>query len=325
MKLPRRTFLHLAAGAAALPVVSRIALAQAYPAKPVRVVVGFTSGSQSDIVARLIGQWLSERLGQPFVIENRVGAGSSLGAEVVVRAPPDGYTLLLCSSADAVNATIYDKLSFNFIRDIAPVASIARGPLVLVVHPSFPATTIPEFITYTKANPGKVAFGSAGVGTVAHMAGELFKALAGVDLVHVPYRGLAPALTDLLGGQVQAIFSTMPPSIEFVRTGKLHALAVTSAMRAEALPDLPAIGDFLPGYEATLMAGLGAPKKTPVEIVDRLNKEINAALADPGMKARLADLGNEAMPMTPAGFGKLIADETEKWGKVIRAANIKSG
>jgi tripartite-type tricarboxylate transporter receptor subunit TctC len=289
----------------------------------VRIVVGFASGSAGDILARLIGQSLSERLSQPFVIENRGGAGGSLGAEAVVRAPPDGYTLLSCSSADAVNATIYDKLNFVFLRDIAPVASIARGPLVLVVLPSFPAKTIPEFITHTKANPGKVNFGSAGVGTVAHLAGELFNAMAGVNMVHVPYRGLAPALTDLIGGQVQAVFGTMPPAIKHIRADKLRALAVTSAMRSEALPDLPTIGDFLPGYEATLMAGLGAPKNTSAEIVERLNKETNAALADPGMKSRLADLGNVPVAMTPADFGKFLADETEKWAKVIKFAGIK--
>jgi tripartite-type tricarboxylate transporter receptor subunit TctC len=324
MKLPRRKFLHLAAGAAVLPVVSRIAHAQAYPARPVRIIVGFASGSASDIIARLIGQKLSDRLGQPFIIENRGGAGGSLGAEAVVRAPPDGYTLLLCGSADAVNATVYDKLSFKFIRDIAPVGSIAHGPLVLVVHPSFPAKTVPEFIAYTKANPGKVSFGSAGIGTVAQLAGELFKAMAEVDLVHVPYRGLAPAITDLIGGQVQAVFSTMPPAIAQVRADKLRALAVTSATRSEALPDLPTIGEFLPGYEATLMNGLGAPKNTPAEIIERLNKEISAALADPGMKAPLADLGNVPVAMAPADFGKFLADETEKWAKVIRTANIKS-
>jgi len=323
MKLLRRAFLRLVAGAAALPALPRIAQAQTYPSQPVHIVVGFATGSSGDIMARLVGQWLSDRLGQPFVIENRGGAGGSLGAEAVVRMPPNGYTLLLCGSPEVINATLNDKLSFNFIRDIAPVASIARGPTVLVVHPSFPAKTIPEFITYTKANPGKVNFGSAGIGTVAHMAGELFKAMAGVNMVHVPYRGLAPALTDLLGGQVQAIFSTLPPAIEHVRAGKLRALAVTSDMRSEALPDLPTIGDFLRGYEATLMTGLGAPKNVPAEIVERLNKEINAALADPGMKARLADLGNVPAPMTSADFGKLLANETEKWRKVIRTANIK--
>jgi tripartite-type tricarboxylate transporter receptor subunit TctC len=323
MKLSRRTFLHLAAGAAVLPAASRAAWAQPYPARPVRIIVGFGSGSAADILARLIGQWLSERFGQPFVIENRSGAGGNLGTEAVVRAPPDGYTLLLCASTDTINATLYDKLTFNFIRDIAPVAGIARGPNVLVVHPSFPAKTVPEFIAHAKANPGKVSFGSAGIGSVSHVSGELFKATAGVNMVHVPYRSLAPALTDLIGGQVQAIFSSTPPSIEFVRAGKLRALAVTSTMRAEALPDLPTIGDFLPGYEATLFTGLGAPKNTPAEIVERLNKEIKVALADAGMKLRLADLGNVPMPMTSAEFGKLLAEETEKWGKVIRAANIK--
>jgi tripartite-type tricarboxylate transporter receptor subunit TctC len=324
MKLPRRHFLHLAAGAAALPAVSRIAWAQTYPSRPVRIVVGWGSGSAADILARLIGQWLSERLGQPFVIENRGGAGGNLGTEAVVRAPSDGYTLLLCGSPDTINATLYEKLNFNFIRDIAPVASVARGPNVLVVHPSFPAKTIPEFITHAKANPAKISFASAGIGSVSHMAAELFKAMAGVDMVHVPYRSVAPALTDLIGGQVQAIFSTTPPSIEHIRAGKLRALAVTSTTRSDVLPDLPTIGDFLPGYEATLLTGLGAPKNTPTEIVERLNKEISAALTDPGMKARLADLGNVPMTMTPASFGKLIADETEKWGKVIKSAGIKA-
>jgi tripartite-type tricarboxylate transporter receptor subunit TctC len=323
MKLLRRKFLHLAAGAAALPVLARNAQAQTYPNRPVRIIVGFAPGSASDILTRLIGQSLSERLGQPFVIENRGGAGGTLGTEMVVRAPPDGYTLVYCSSADSINTTIYDKLNFVFLRDIAPVASFARGPLVLVVHPSFPAKTLPEFITYAKANPGKVNFASAGIGTVVHMAGELFKSMASVNLVHIPYRGLGPAVTDLLGGQVQSIFSTTPPSIEHVRTGKLRALAVTSATRFEALPDLPTIGDFLPGYEATLLSGFGAPRNVPAEVVDRLNKEINAIVADPGIKARLADLGNEPVSMTSADFGKVLADETAKWAKVIRAANIK--
>ena len=321
--LGRRTFLHLAAGAAALPAVSRIAWAQAYPTRPVRIIVGFGSGSAFDILARLIGQSLSDRLGQPFIIENRGGAGGNLATEAVVRAPADGYTLLLCGSPDTINATLYEKLNFNFIHDIAPVASVARGPNVLVVHPSFPAKTIPEFITHAKANPAKISFASAGIGSVSHMAAELFKAMAGVDMVHVPYRSVAPALTDLIGGQVQAIFSTTPPSIEHIRAGKLRALAVTSTTRSDVLPDLPTIGDFLPGYEATLLTGLGAPKNTPTEIVERLNKEISAALTDPGMKARLADLGNVPMTMTPASFGKLIADETEKWARVIRTANIK--
>jgi tripartite-type tricarboxylate transporter receptor subunit TctC len=323
MKIPRRQFLHLAAGAAALPAASRFAWAQTYPSRPVHIIVGFAPGSAADILARLIGKSLSERLGQPFVTENRGGAGGTLGAEAVVRAPPDGYTLLFCGSPDTFNATLYNKLSFNFIGDIAPVASISRGPLALVVDPSFPARTIPEFIAYTKANPDKVNFASAGTGTVAHMAGELFMAIAGVKLVHVPYRGLGQAMTDLLGGQVQAIFSTMPPAIGHIKAGKLRALAVTSAMRSPALPDLPTIGDFLPGYEATLLQGLGAPKNVPAEIIDRLNKETNAALADPAMKARLADLGSEPLAMAPADFGRLLADEAEKWAKVIRTANLK--
>jgi tripartite-type tricarboxylate transporter receptor subunit TctC len=323
MKLPRRQFLHLAAGAAALPAVSRIARAQAYPTRPVRIVVGFGSGSAFDILARLTGQWLSDRLGQPFVIENRGGAGGNLGTETVVRAPADGYMLLLCGSPDAINATLYDKLSFKYLRDIAPVAAIGRGPNVLVVHPSFPAKTVPEFIAYAKANPGKIDFASAGVGSVSHMAGELFKAMAGVNLVHVPYRGLAPAITDLIGGQVQTIFSTMPPAIAQIKAGKLRALAVTSATHSVALPDLPTIGAVLPGYEAILVAALGAPRNTPAGIAERLNKEINAALADPGFKGRLADLGNEPMPMTIAGFGQFMVDETEKWAKVVKFAGLK--
>jgi len=323
VKLPRRKFLHLAAGAAALPAMSRIARAEAYPTRPVHIIVGFAPGSAADIIARLIGQRLSERLGQPFVVENRGGAGGTLGAEAVAHASPDGYTLLLSGSADAVTATLYEKLNYNFIRDIAPVASIASGPLVLVVHPSFPARTVPEFIAYAKANPGKISFGSASTGTVAHMAGELFKVVAGINMVHVPYRGLAPALNDLLGGQVQAVFSTTPPAMGHIQAGRLRALAVTSAMRFEALPNLPTIGDFLPGYEATITVGLSVPKNTPVEIINRVNEETNAALADPDMKAKLAGLGVAPLSMAAADYGKLIADETEKWGKVIRAANIK--
>jgi tripartite-type tricarboxylate transporter receptor subunit TctC len=323
LKLPRRGFLHLVASAAVLPVLPRIAHAQAYPSRAVHIIVGFAPGSATDILSRLIGKSLSEHLGQPVVIENRGGAGGTLGAEAVVRAPPDGYTLLFCGSPDTFNAALYDKLSFNFIRDIVPVASISRGPLVLVVRPSFPARTIPEFIAYTKANPDKVNFASAGTGTVAHMAGELFMAIAGVKLVHVPYRGLGQAMTDLLGGQVQAIFSTMPPAIAHIKAGTLRALAVTSAMRSPALPDLLTIGDFLPGYEATLLSGLGAPKNVPAGIIERLNKETNAALADPEIKARLADLGSEPLAMAPADFGELLAGEAEKWAKVIRTANLK--
>ena len=323
MTLPRRQFLHLAAGAAALPAVSRFAWAQTYPSRPVRMIVGFAAGGATDILARLIGQWLSERLGQPFVIENRPGAGSNIATEAVVRAPPDGYTLLLVGSPNAINATLYDKLNFNFIRDIAPVASIIRGALVMVVHPSVPAKTVPEFIAYAKANPGKINMASGGIGGITHIAGELFKMMAGVDMVHVPYRGVAPALTDLLGGQVQVIFANLAPSIEYIRAGKLRALAVTTATRSEALPDIPTVGEFVPGYEASSWFGVGAPKNTPAEIVDKLNKEINAGLADPKIKARLADLGGTVLGGSPADFGKLIAEETEKWGKVIRAANIK--
>ena len=324
MIIPRRAFLRLAAGAAIIPALPRIAEAAVYPIRPVHVIVGFAAGSASDIVTRLIAQNLSERLGQPFVTENRGGAGGTIGAEAVAHASPDGYTVLASGSQDAVTATLYDKLSYNFLRDIAPVASIASGPLVLVVNPSFPAKTVPEFIAFAKANPGKINFGSAGTGSVAHMAPELFKAMAKVDMVHVPYRGLAPALIDLIGGQVQAVFSTMPPAIKFVKAGKLRALAVTSKARYAGLPDLPAISEFLPGYEATITLGLSAPKNTAAEIVDRLNKEVNVALADPKMKIRLDDLGMVPLPMISGAYGKLLADETEKWEKVIRAANIKA-
>jgi tripartite-type tricarboxylate transporter receptor subunit TctC len=313
----------LAAGTAVLPVLAPFARAQAYPSRPVRIIVGFAAGSASDILSRLVAQSLSDRLRQPFIVENRGGAGGTIGAEMVARAPADGYTLLYCGSADAVSAGMYDKLSYNFLRDIAPVAGMARGPLVLVVNPSFPARTVPEFIAYTKRNPGKVAFASAGVGTVAHVAGELFMAMADVKLVHVPYRGLGPAMTDLLGGQVQAIFSTMPPAIAHVKAGRLRAIGVTSAARSEALPDLPAIADVLPGYEASLINGIGAPRNTPADVIEKLNKAISAIVTDPGMKARLADLGNEPLAMTPAEFGKLLADETEKWGNLIRTAHLK--
>jgi tripartite-type tricarboxylate transporter receptor subunit TctC len=324
VKLPRRRFLHLAASAAALPTVSRIAWAQAYPSRPVRLIVPVAPGGASDITARLMGQWLSERLGQPFIIENRPGGGNSIGTEAVVRAPADGYTLLLCGIFNATNATIYDKLNYNFIRDIAPVAGVIRDAYVLVVEPSVPAKSVPEFIAYAKANPGKVSLASAGNGTATHVAGELFKMMAGVDMVHVPYRGIGPALNDLLGGQVQVMFPATIASIEYIRAGRLRALAVTTATRWEALPDLPTVGEFVPGYEASAWFGIGAPKNTPTEIVDKLNKEVNAALADPIMKARLADRGGTALAGSPADFGKLIADETEKWAKVIRAANIKA-
>ena len=325
MKLPhRRQFLHLAAGAAALPAMSRIARAQAYPTRPVRLIIGIVPGSAPDIVGRLLGQWLSDRLGRPFVIENRPGAGTNIATEAVVRSPADGYTLLLVTIANAINATLYEKLNFNFISDIAPVASISRETLALEVNPSFPAKSVPEFIAHAKANPGKLSMASPGSGTGPHMAGELFKMMAGVDLVHVPYRGSAPALTDLMGGQVQVTFGPLSSSIQYVRAGELRALAVSSASRSDALPDVPTLADFLPGYEATGWFGIGVPRSTPAEIIDKLNGEINAAIADAKIKAQLADFGGLPMPMTPADFGKLIAAETEKWGKVIRAANIKA-
>jgi tripartite-type tricarboxylate transporter receptor subunit TctC len=319
MKLPRRNFLHLAAGAAALPAVSCFAWAQAYPSRPVRVVVPFAAGGPGDILARLIGQWLSERFGQPFVIENRPGGGSNIGTEAVVRAPGDGYSLLLASGANAINAALYEKLNFNFIRDIAPVASIIRTPLVMVVNPSVPAKTVPEFIAYAKANPGKINMASGGTGTGTHIAGELFKMMAGVDMVHVPYRGGGPALTDLLGGQMQVYFPTTVTSIEYIRAGRLRALAVTTATRSDALPDLPMVSEFVPGYEASFCTGIGAPRNTPAEIIDKLNMEINAGLADPKLKARLTDLGGTVLALSPAEFGKLIADETDKWAKVVKA------
>jgi tripartite-type tricarboxylate transporter receptor subunit TctC len=324
MKLPRRNFLHLAAGAAALPAVSRIARAQAYPARPVRLIVPLAPGGTSDIVARLMGQWLSERLGQQFVIDNRPGGGSNIGTEAVVRAPADGYTLLLAVAGNAVNATLYDKLNFNFIRDIAPVAGIIRSPYVLVVNPSVPAKSAPEFIAYAKASPRKLNMASPGTGTGAHIAGELFKMMAGVDMVHVPYRGAGPAITDLLGGQVQVYFVTTGASIEYIRAGRLRALAVTTATRSDALPDIPTVGEFVPDYEASAWYGIGAPRNTPVEVIDKLNKEINAGLADPKIKAQLADLSNAPLALSPADFGKLIAEETEKWGKVVKFIGIKA-
>jgi tripartite-type tricarboxylate transporter receptor subunit TctC len=324
MKLPRRNFLYLAAGAAALPDASRIARAQAYPSRPVRLVLTTTPGGPADIVARLMGQWLSERLGQPFVIENRPGAGSNIGTEAVVRAPADGYTLLLVAAGNASNATLYDKLNFNFIRDIAPVASLIRGPFVMVVNPSFPAKTVPEFIAHAKANPGKINFASGGIGYASHLSGELFKMMTGVNMVHVPYRGQAPAMTDLLGGQVQVMFDSVVSSLSHIRAGKLRPLAVTTSTRSEALPDIPTLGDFLPGYEASIWFGVGAPRNTPSEIVGRLNKQINAGLADPKIKARLAEQGGTVLPGSPADFGKLIADETEKWGKVVKFAGIRA-
>jgi tripartite-type tricarboxylate transporter receptor subunit TctC len=324
MKLPRRQFLHLAAGAAALPAVSPIARAQAYPTRPVRMIVGFAPAGPSDIVARLIGQWLSERLGQQFVIDNRPGAGGNIGTEAVVRSPADGYTLLLAATANTINATLYDKLNFVFLRDIAPVAGVLRGPYVIVVNPSVPAKSVPEFIAYVKANPRKLNMASGGTGTGGHIAGELLKMMAGVDMVHVPYRSGGPALTDLLGGQVQVMFPTTVSSIGYIRAGRLRALAVTTATRSDVLPDIPNVGEFLPGYEASFWFGVGAPKATPAEIVDKLNKEINTALADPKMEARLADLGGTPLLGSPADLGKLIAEETEKWGKVVKFSGAKA-
>ena len=323
MKLPRRKFLHLAAGAAALTVVSRIASAQTYPTRPVRIIVGQAAGSGSDTAARLIGQWLSERLGQQFVIENRPGAAGNIATEAVVRAPPDGHTLLLVNAGNAINATLYDKLNFNFIRDIAPVAGIFRVPQVMEVNPSVPVKTVFEFIAYAKANPGKVNMASAGIGSVHHVAGELFKFMTGVDMVHVPYRGTTPALTDLLAGQAQVMFDVTPSSTPHIRAGKLRALAVTTATRADVLPEIPIMGDFVPGYEASAWLGFGAPKDTPAAIIGMLNREVNAGLADPAIKTRIADLGGTVLAISPAEFGKLITDETEKWAKVVKFANIK--
>jgi tripartite-type tricarboxylate transporter receptor subunit TctC len=323
MKLPRRKFLHLAAGAAALPIVSGSARAQAYPSRPVRIVVPFGPAGATDITARLIGQWLSERLGQQFVIDNRPGGGGNIGTEAVVRAPTDGYTLLLVGGWNAINATLYDKLNFNFVRDIAPIASIVRFPYIMVVHPSFPAKTLPELIAYAKANPGKINMASPGIGSPPHINGELFKVMTGSDMVHVPYRSAAAVMTDLLSGQVQLYFGTTASSLEYVRAGKLRALAVTIERRLDELPDIPAVAEFVPGYEASNRYGLGTPKATPAVIVDKLNKEINAALADPKMKSRLADLGGTPLLGSPADFGKLIAEETEKWGKVVKFSGAK--
>jgi tripartite-type tricarboxylate transporter receptor subunit TctC len=325
MKIPRRQFLHLAAGAVALPAVSRIASAQTYPTRPVRLIVGFAAGGGADITARLMGQSLSERLAKQFIVENRPGAGGNIATEAVVNAPADGYTLLLVTSANAVNATLYQKLNFNFIRDISPVASVFAVPLVVVIHPSVPAKTVPKFIAYARANPGKLNMGSGGVGAAQHVAGELFKMMTGVNMVHVPYRGGAPAVADLLGGQVQVMFDVMLESIEYIRAGKLRPLAVTTAaLPSAALPHLPTVSEFVSGYEASQWYGIGAPKNTPAEIVAKLNTEINATLADPKMQARLADLGGMVIAGSPADFGKLLAEETEKWAKVIRAANIKA-
>jgi tripartite-type tricarboxylate transporter receptor subunit TctC len=324
MKLPRRRFLRLAVGAAAMPAVARVAGAQAYPSRPVRIVVGFAAGGSSDIGARLIGQWLQERLGQPFVVENRPGAATNLATETVVHAPPDGYTLLMVGPSSTINATLYDKLGFVFLRDIAPVASTMRQPQILLANPSVTAKAVPELIAYAKANPGKMTMASAGTGSSGHLAGELFKMMAGVNMLHVPYRGAGPALTDLLGGQVLTAVTGISGSIEQIKAGKLRALAVTTATRATALPDVPTMSEFLPGFDAGDVLGLGAPRNTPAEIVDKLNQEINAALADPKINARFADLGGTALALTPAQYGKLLADETEKWAKVIRTAGIRA-
>ena len=323
MKLPRRQFLKLSVGAFAVPAVSGIARAQTYPTRPVRVIVGYAAGGASDIAARLIGQRLYVRLGQSFVIENRPGAASNLATETVVHAPPDGHTLLLVSASNAINATLYDKLNYNFIRDIAPVGSITRGPLVMLVNQSFPATTAAEFIAYAKANPGQINMASAGVGSPQHLAGELFSAMAGIKMLHVPYRGAPPALTDLIGGQVQVYFGSTSGAISYVRSGQLRALAVTSAARSEALPDTPAVNEFVPGYEATTWYGFGAPKGTSAAIIEKLNAEINAALGDATIKSRMAELGGTALPGSPAEFAKLIADETERWGKAVKFSGVK--
>ena len=324
MKLPRRRqFLHLAASAAALPAVSRMAKAETYPSRPVRIIVGFAPGGSTDIVARLIGQWLSERLGQSFVIENRPGAAGNVAAEAVVKSVADGYVLLMGGANNAINTTLYDKLNFNFLRDITPVASVIREPLIMEVNPSVPAKTVSEFIAYTRANLGRISMGSAGTGSINHLSGELFKMMTGVPMTHVPYRGGAPAVTDLLSGQVQVVFGTITTSSEHIRAGKLRALAVTTATRSDVLPEVPTMAEFVPGYEASNWNGICAPKNTSAEIIDRVNQAINAGLAEPKIKARLAELGGVILPGSPADFGKLIAEETEKWGKVIRAANIK--
>jgi len=323
MKLPRRNFLHLAAGAAALPFAPHVARAQAYPTRPVRVVVAFAAGGPNDIIARLFGQWLSERIGQQIIVENRPGAGGTIGTEAVVNSPTDGYTLLLSSPANAIHATLYEKLNYNFMRDIRPVAHLAGAPLVLVVHPSVPARSIPAFVAHVNANPGKINMASAGTGSTPHVTGELFKMMAKADMMHVPYRGAGPAMTDLLGGQVQVLFDNVPSAIEYIRAGRVRALGVTTVARSEALPDVPAIADSVPGYEASVWYGISAPGNTPIQIVDRLNREINAILQDSKVKTRLAELGVTGTGGSPETFGKIVADETDKWGKVVRSAGIK--
>jgi tripartite-type tricarboxylate transporter receptor subunit TctC len=323
MKLPRRGFLHLAAGAVALPALSRVAWAQSYPARPGRIIVGFAAGGTTDVLARMIGQWLTERLGQPFLVENRPGAGTNIATEAVVKSAPDGYTLLMVSPPNTINATLYEKLNFNFLRDIAAVAAIARVPNVMEVNPSVPVKTVAEFIAYAKANPGKLSFASAGVGSSQHLSGEMFKMMAGVDMVHVPYRGGAPALTDLIGGQVQVMFDNVSSSIEFIRAGKLRPLAVSTAARSDALPDIPTVGDVLPGFEASAVNGIGVPRETPPDVIELLNRHINSALADPAIKARLANLGSTVLPGSPADYGTLLANETEKWAKVVKFSGAK--
>ena len=324
MKLPRRQFLRLAAGAASLPAVSHIARAQSYPARPVRLVIGFAAGGTQDVIGRVMGQWLSERLGQQVIIENRPGAASNIAAEAVIKSPPDGYTLFMVGPNNAINASVYDKLSFDFVRDLAPVAGIMRVPNVMEVNPSVPATSVPEFIAYAKANPGKINFASGGNGTSVHVSGELFKMLTGVNMQHVTYRGAGPALTDLIAGQVHVMFDNLPSSVEHIRAGKLRALAVTTTTRSAALPDIPTVGDFVPGYEASAFFGIAAPRNTPPEVIERLNTEVNAILANSKAKARLADMGGTVLPGPPTEFGRLIATETEKWAKVVKFAGIKA-
>jgi len=323
MKLPRRVFLRLAAGAAALPYVSRIASAQSYPARPVRVIIGYPPGGSADLTARLMAQWLSERLGQQFIVESRPGAGTNLATEAVVKAPPDGYTLLLVAPANAINASLYEKLNHNFVRDIAPVAGINRFPNVMEVNPSVPVKTVPEFIAYAKANPGKLNMASSGAGSTIHVSGELFKMMTGVNMLHVPYRGSAPAMTDMIGGQVQVMFDNLPTSIEHIRAGKLRVLAVTGTARSDLLPEIPTVADFVPGYEASAWYGVGAPKHTPTEIVTKLNATVNAILADPAVKARFDSMGATLITSSPDEFGKYVAEETEKWAKVVKFSGAK--
>jgi tripartite-type tricarboxylate transporter receptor subunit TctC len=324
MTICRRRFLHLTTGAVAMPAVSRVAWADTFPSRPVHLVVFYAAGGGNDIIARLLGQWLSQRLGQSFIIENRPGGGGNTGTEYVVHAAPDGYTLLLSSTANVVNASLYSNLDFDFVRDVAPVASISYEPNVMVLNPSVPAKTIPEFIAYAKANPGKINFGSAGIGSSQHMSGELFKMMAGIDMTHIPFRGTAPALQNLLGGQIQLMFASMPATLEHVRAGRLVALGVTTPKRSDVLPDLPSVSEFLPGFDAEVYYGIAAPKSTPPEVVDRLNKEINAGLADPEFKAKLTELGSMVLPGSPADFGQFLANESDKWAKVVKFANIKA-